>query len=518
MSERGSESVSKRMRLGSSSPREPQTKVRRHRAKLTCIECKRRKIKCNKTYPCSACTTRGLAERCGYEDGQISPGAPSPDIHISPQHGLRPIPAHQQSDPSSPAHRSSPYRIVDGSDTSTGRSATRRAAVQEKAFSVLEDLVVICEPEMQVESSKSDGDVRTAESANGKFWPSIVSHSTAKRSDKWSRDMLQVVEAFPEKARMDHMLEFYFTEVQVLRLHVHQGVFWDETAQFENLRIMGMHLSVDPAWLAQLAAVLWVTSHFLAHEPNTSSARAKVGLTFPALVELSNTLFEAMETALTCADWLFRPQFRVLQTVLVIATLDFNRQGPYYRGDFVGARPEWTRCMYFDVAVGICKGLALHTNLEIQDFDKLKDPGLPTNRPLYSVEVARRAFYTVLHLDTFTRPDGPGTLPNLSYSFPPFSSSTVEPSNFSDEALVATNPTRARDPWEKTPFIWEYHMNKVTEFWRRIITLLRSEDLSYDTVMDQSQVLRDFHQNFMTIKATHDLNPIESDAFFLINR
>ena len=38
---------------------------------------------------------------------------------------------------------------------------------------------------------------------------------------------------------------------------LHEGVFRSEISQLETLRSMGMQMSVDPAWLAQLICVLW---------------------------------------------------------------------------------------------------------------------------------------------------------------------------------------------------------------------------------------------------------------------
>jgi len=35
--------------------------------KLSCIQCRRRKLKCDRQYPCSACTRRGAADECLYQ-------------------------------------------------------------------------------------------------------------------------------------------------------------------------------------------------------------------------------------------------------------------------------------------------------------------------------------------------------------------------------------------------------------------------------------------------------------------
>ncbi|THU96215.1 hypothetical protein K435DRAFT_778669 [Dendrothele bispora CBS 962.96] len=46
-------------------PDQPNKKKRRRQA-LSCTECKRRKIKCDRKQPCSPCTRRGEQAKCQW--------------------------------------------------------------------------------------------------------------------------------------------------------------------------------------------------------------------------------------------------------------------------------------------------------------------------------------------------------------------------------------------------------------------------------------------------------------------
>ncbi|CAI6075695.1 unnamed protein product [Clonostachys chloroleuca] len=50
--------------------------ITRNRERLACTECRRRKLKCNRSLPCSACTRRGASDSCTYQRFPSSEGEP----------------------------------------------------------------------------------------------------------------------------------------------------------------------------------------------------------------------------------------------------------------------------------------------------------------------------------------------------------------------------------------------------------------------------------------------------------
>ncbi|WWD22560.1 hypothetical protein CI109_107053 [Kwoniella shandongensis] len=445
---------------------ETKKKIKRTRAKLTCLACKKRKTKCDKIYPCSACVTRGVGGECQYEEGidpprssslNASSSSPSDEL-LALQHKMekleRALLSHSvtsgpHSEVDTPA--SGQTTAVDSPD-----DLNVRAALQERAFTAIERVVEIPGPHgtgrfLSSLSSSAVNDNRNGvtTSTDVELWPNIVSTSkaTSGRTAKWERDLLSVFDALPKKDQLDYLIDFYFTQVQVL-----------------------------------------------------------------------HSLFEALETALNCAQWLLRPQFRTLQAVVIVALVEVNCQGPYYSSVQYGPHTDWTRCMYFDVAVGLCKGLQLHKINSAYDVTRLQDPALPACRPIYSFQMASRTFHAVYFLDTLSICAGALASEDVYFVFPEHYVTTREPDNYTDEALLSETPVRPRDAWEKTPFVWEYHMNVCGRFMRITGRLLRhTEDLSYETLMEQSQALREPYQNFLSLGTAYDLNPIESDLFYLMN-
>ena len=203
---------------------------------------------------------RGTGNICGYETG-FEPS--SSQTVTSRDAGIRADPdrldsAHLPLEGLTP-HEGSPRKpspLLDHSYT----------AEQERIFTSLAKLTAVADragPSSIGLPGMNDG---------LELFPNIIASLSSPRSVMWSRNMSQVLEALPEKAQMDLMVDFYFSEVQILRTsllrlsrskfrrtgcYLHESVFRSEIAQLEALKTLDLQLSVDPAWLAQLAAMLW---------------------------------------------------------------------------------------------------------------------------------------------------------------------------------------------------------------------------------------------------------------------
>lgn len=80
--------------------------------------------------------------------------------------------------------------------------------------------------------------------------------------------MQPVIAALPSKPQIDYMVDFYLEHVQIIRESgswisswlgrvLHESIFRTELDQFHLCREVDMSSLVDPAWIAQLVAVLW---------------------------------------------------------------------------------------------------------------------------------------------------------------------------------------------------------------------------------------------------------------------
>lgn len=84
-------------RSESPSPTEPHDKDdrppprKRQRVRLSCLECRRRKLSCDREFPCSRCLQSGTPERCEYE---TRPGLAPPNKLGLPPNALAGLDAH----------------------------------------------------------------------------------------------------------------------------------------------------------------------------------------------------------------------------------------------------------------------------------------------------------------------------------------------------------------------------------------------------------------------------------------
>ncbi|WRT66383.1 uncharacterized protein IL334_003338 [Kwoniella shivajii] len=459
---------------GESPEREEKRKIKRPRAKLTCLNCKRRKSKCDKCFPCSSCVSRGESKACHYEEG-CKPGAEGvtdPGEYKAIQIRLERIEAALTALRSPPATSPSKASPID-------THPLPHTADQERAHSILITSRMGSNPgfpgSIQGKLPEGQEDHINPELVPG-FWPSIVLNLTPERSTRWNREMQQIFEVLPSEQQMEYMLEYYFCEMQLL---------------------VGLHLSVDPAWLAQLVCLLWVTCHYLAQDEKrlNHESSIRLGFTRSGLLELALKLYDALEMALNCSSWLFKPQLRILQTLLIAIFL--NMQGCHYTGRLYGPPPDWSCCLWFEIAAG------------------MQDPSLPANRPIYSVQVVRRAFHDLLLFDTYTivnSSESPRTL--FPYSFPDESILTPAPLNYSEKALLSEGNPSSRS--EKTSFVWTLHQSIISREWRKISFLLEHpQDISYAMVIERNQALRDAFTDFLAIQVDGNLTHSESNAFAL---
>nr|XP_019046329.1 hypothetical protein I302_05073 [Kwoniella bestiolae CBS 10118]OCF25259.1 hypothetical protein I302_05073 [Kwoniella bestiolae CBS 10118] len=489
-------------------------KIKRPRAKLTCLNCKRRKTKCDKTHPCSSCVTRGEGDACAYEEG-YEPITES----FNTTAGYKECKAIQ--DRLDRIERAISSTKSPPTPSRNGRT-TAPAATQERAHGVLvssrHKLNNGPSPMFQSPSIHPTHDNSNAPGgrAGTQSWPSIILDAPPiRRSARWNNVMSLAFEALPRQGQMEFIIDHYFSKIQLLGLHIIEGVFRTEMSQFFSLRSLNLHFSIDPAWLAQLIGILWVTCHYLAENEEIlqSPTASSLGLSKPTIINLATGLYDALEMALTCSSWLFKPQIRILQTMLVCIYL--NMQGCFHTGQLYGPPPDWTCCLWFDIAVGICKGLELHLDPTIQDIAKMNDPALPPSKPVYSVQVIRRAFHDLLLFDTYTIVNSTDVSRNLfPYSFPDESVLTPPPSNYTEEALISEGESSPRS--EKTSFIWTLHQNLISQEWRRIVSLLENIDqVPYSAIMERSRILRDAFTDFLALKAESELSRDETDAFAL---
>lgn len=82
---------------------------------------------------------------------------------------------------------------------------------QESVFGTLSHLAAV-----PTRALPSTNGVNSTTSGSELF-PNIIATSMISKSALWTRNLSQILEALPSKAQIDVMLDFYFSQVQILR-------------------------------------------------------------------------------------------------------------------------------------------------------------------------------------------------------------------------------------------------------------------------------------------------------------
>lgn len=102
-----------------------QAQAKRPRPVISCLECRRKKLKCSRTHPCQQCVKIGRPGRCEYQTGQ----EPEPNAEYSVPHNA---PSKRQ--------RLLPTSLHDADEVSWNHVATDRQLPPVVRIGIIEDL------------------------------------------------------------------------------------------------------------------------------------------------------------------------------------------------------------------------------------------------------------------------------------------------------------------------------------------------------------------------------------------
>ncbi|ORY33483.1 hypothetical protein BCR39DRAFT_520364 [Naematelia encephala] len=368
---------------------------KRKRVVLSCLNCKKRKVKCDKQLPCINCRERREIHLCRY--GSTPPASESYvklSLFTTLQDRVRQIEQHifrsVSTDTVTPSSLTSVRPSTTKDETHTSKS--------ESAFLALDDLSnVTNDPDETHGMRLFHKPPRPRAQQPSGVWPNIVGQIPVnERPDRWIGAMKDNLAALPDRPVMEHLVDHYFSTVDLFWHHVHQSVFREEFSQFLSIRDSGQPLLVDPAWIALLTSVLCVSTHSLLRCGWTNGLATLNDTHRDFYNSLSKQLDEAFENVLLCAGCLRRPQFRVLQALLIILNIN---QMDRPMSSFDGVLCEPTASLWLDTAISICQGLRLHMLGPQYERDTPPDPAFPSGQTLYAQEMASRATHALAFWD-----------------------------------------------------------------------------------------------------------------------
>ncbi|WVQ67487.1 uncharacterized protein L199_005687 [Kwoniella botswanensis] len=390
-------------------------KITRIRPFLSCTECIRRKVKCDRAEPCHACKTRKKPGQCIYP--------PIPEKgESSRQRSLHRSSNSLDSDPAPPRSPS----LVDISPSAVrkakrrkeghyGRSSLRgtnnhqeeavegqslwhpwistRTTVDRSDGQYTENTIKDMEDYLTAGAMSAKWTI-SAEGAEGPrrytspLSEGIVERLTYQKCIPSHRELYEkVIGVLPKRKEAVHCLVArYFSNVAWHWHILHRQSFLEEYEAFGVLFDRGEIAQVDPLWLANLFAVLTLAAN------SFDEVDGITGMFFDAteLVALPDIFCRAAGSALECGDWLGKARIRSIQALSLLGThLLFN------------AAPDSVERigMYCITSMRMCQELGFHVLSDDPTKMPLSDPSFPQQPSLLKREIALRLFYNCVTLD-----------------------------------------------------------------------------------------------------------------------
>ncbi|GAA5984284.1 hypothetical protein JCM11641_005902 [Rhodosporidiobolus odoratus] len=398
---------------------------------LSCTECKRRKVKCDRKVPCSACIRRGAPESCLWD----AEGSIMPDIQpfalatqFSEVSGrLEEIEAFLQTLPPDVKARVPRSRNSVDSELS-GPSARRDAEAEVNDMngvnSEMEKAVLDLEHTTFSASASEAGPPRRADDSSQSSSMSCSARPPARILEHaepttactsilarplvyegplsavslgldfclteeefyYQRDaaMSKVLPCLPSRDVSDMLLEKYTQAVSWFYSILHPPAFLAEYERWQEMVRDGRQLEVDPLWLAMYLMVLAL---------GLDSAGNLNTQPYPDRNETCRTWYAASIRLFQLADWAHKPQFRVIQLCLLWGQWNHTSAS----GNDVNGYSSYLAC-----AARVAVKLRLHTLGDDPSTMPSDDPAFPPGKNSVKRQTALRCFGILTFLDTIS--------------------------------------------------------------------------------------------------------------------
>ncbi|SCZ88574.1 BZ3500_MvSof-1268-A1-R1_Chr2-1g04500 [Microbotryum saponariae] len=516
---------------GAGAKKPDRKKRKRNRQALSCSECQRRKIKCDRHIPCEACIKRGEADTCQWEEKKIVV-PPQPFALASEHDALKgrvaeleayidkrrsspkpniplptpaPLVAMQMSAVEPP--RSPHHPVVAGSLTSKRDAATEDAALVLTSTSKHSLFIVAFVLIFETDVTCTAG-FRAPEAIirPGHAVPLLLSRATESLlvplAEGARRTMLDSIwRTVPSsKQFVDWLVHNYFANYDwSWHLH-HIPLFQAEYESFQSLCQQGRRDEIDPLWLAVFFQTLCLSVHFL-EEPVMSPT---VTISKQDLMTLPQKYFEAAEAMLQVAEWKVIPRYRTLQTISLFSPYLLWMGNPSSVLDSTCYLPSVSlTCVWSDrtgerlrtyvqAGVRMARSLGLHKLGEDPTTMPVEGPGLPSGAHTLRREMALRLLRNLLFVEwVSTNKLPPEMTPNLIDS--------ALPGNFEDVDLLREGIVQPRPYYDATDVSYDLIKWRIALVQRAFNDIVHGEGpLSYSSVLDLDRSYREIIDSFPT--------------------
>ncbi|GAA5914226.1 hypothetical protein JCM6882_004755 [Rhodosporidiobolus microsporus] len=505
--------------------------AKKGRLVLSCGECKRRKVKCDRKIPCSACIRRGQPEACAWDPhGSIIPenqpfalttqfetlasrleeielflqtlppeiraGAPKPTLPLD----ALPIPLERPRVQGSNADRagvtSEMEKAVLQLENSTfhsgeddnGPKTTADFLVTPVTYAAPPPASVIEHPEPTSElTSILAPPLRYTGPASAIALGLDFCTTEEDMRDQYETALTKLFAVFPSRDVASLLVEKYINDFAWFYHILHAPALIAEHARLWDMIRAGRGREVDPSFLAIyfMVIALGVTS---AHTVSPSA------LPCSSREETAQTWYAAALRLFQLADWTRRPQFRIVQLVLLLGQWNITAAPADHATSFVS---------YLAAGVRVAQKLRLHLLGDDAATMPPDDPAFPPGQNSVKRQTALRVFGLLSFLDTVA---ANGRL--AAYLVHPEQVTSSPLANLNTAQLSKTewriNPA-PRSVWTESSL--EYAKWRGGVYMKRVFDCLvtRGSEFSYDeTVMSLDREIRALIDDFPDAMASEN--------------
>ncbi|BGP47966.1 hypothetical protein JCM10450v2_003835 [Rhodotorula kratochvilovae] len=476
---------------------------------LSCGECKRRKIKCDRKIPCSSCLKRGDADACNWEDAKIEPEKqpfalatevdemrarlsllerfinklppplktsfkelgithmgelPKGDLKKEDMAGLD-FAQFESMSVEQPGRRVPPPDSLGVMDNIIFDGLKHRGAVDGLQEPEKRDLTRMLTSIVAPRVVYTGPSLSTNLGLDPCFSQEELDSERIRLLDKIYRQL-------PDKKESKEAVDRYFCQFDWFFSILHHDTWWAEYERFWEMVEGGRKFEVDPAWLAMYCFILALSSDESMHLacPSTPEATS-------AWEDQSAKYQACAQKLIMLADPFGRPQARLVQITTFFACWTLISA---HGGEF-GRFSSWLAC-----GIRVAQKMGLHQLTDDPENMPPDDPAWPPGKNALKRETALRIWGFLCFFDHLS-----ASARFKAYMIHPSHTTTPPLSNVNWNQLSPTEWRIAPSP--RSDASLEYHKLMMARVSRKTFDLLiaGSDTFNYGTILELDKDYRD---------------------------
>ncbi|KAF9455930.1 fungal-specific transcription factor domain-containing protein [Collybia nuda] len=442
----------------------------------SCIQCRRRKIKCSRSYPCAPCLLRGEGQTCKEVDRNAVEASKKPSDQVdivqrvqaleatvtklsrllarefrgeTADAGVETFLGPVSASVTTPTTNSA---LTSDADTRLGpsiRASFGSGSSEEDMAMMLEDFAMGHKVNRTRATQDAEGDsvCRRDDHANPSL-PLPISHPLALLVDSSIDVVARLVRTLPGEWQSQCLIQFYFDRLDWYSKVLHRPTFLSESETLQQQITRGNLSLVRISFLGVYCMVLCLAVHLI--EPHVAE---RLHLDLLTTSGLSQRLYSAAQACLQYDDFLGSHSLEHLQCIILMSV---------YQQNLDEADSHWA---LLGTAIKIAQNLGL-SRLGSESDGHCYPAGW---RSAVKREIARRVWWSLIFDDWSHAAAHNGT-----YSIHPSQNHTGYPANVDDIDLVEGHPVKSRPPAEYTEMTSLICRLRFVEMYRQVVDYMQA--------------------------------------------